>query len=128
MHFNTVLVLVCLQTHPLKHASFPEVSINWKTSGGEEVGVGGGGWVVLQCAYITLCSILSGLDCFFSPPNSEVESALKDISVGALQHSQTLLLITPSPSCQGGVWSSEITFIHPGAVWTLRVEWLGCLD
>ena len=34
VHFNTVLVLVRLQTHPLKHARFPEVSINWKTSGG----------------------------------------------------------------------------------------------
>ena len=37
VHFNTVLVLVRLQTHPLEHARFPEVSINWKTSGG-------GGW------------------------------------------------------------------------------------
>jgi len=31
VHFNTVLIFICLQTHPLKQPSFPEVSINCKT-------------------------------------------------------------------------------------------------
>lgn len=31
VHFNTVLIFICLQIHSLKHSSFPEVSINCKT-------------------------------------------------------------------------------------------------
>lgn len=31
VHFNTVLIFICLQSHPLKQPSFPEVSINCKT-------------------------------------------------------------------------------------------------
>jgi hypothetical protein len=28
VHLNAVFIFVCLQTHPLKHARFPQISVN----------------------------------------------------------------------------------------------------